>query len=124
MAAVGHGGWAEPPRPLTSIEIDEMVAAYRTGSTTVDLAEQFGIHRATVRHHLKSRGIESRHAWPAGQMQQAIEWYSDGVSLQEIARRVGRAERTVQRHLRAAGVAIRPPGPVPKQRLVGEDALR
>ncbi|KJF18044.1 helix-turn-helix domain-containing protein [Acidithrix ferrooxidans] len=43
---------------LTCADVDKVVTAYVGGSTTYEIARQFGVHRYTVSQHLKGRGIK------------------------------------------------------------------
>lgn len=60
---------ATPPAPEASYrtmrqlrpnEIDELVEAYRAGSTIQALASQLRLHRSTVGQHLRARGIDTQ----------------------------------------------------------------
>lgn len=45
---------------LTPSEIDQLVADYEAGSGVQELAEKYGIRRATVFAHLQRRGVPRR----------------------------------------------------------------
>lgn len=45
---------------LTAVEVDALVGDYLAGMSVKDLAERFGIHRATVFSHLSRRNVPSR----------------------------------------------------------------
>ncbi|KJF18160.1 hypothetical protein [Acidithrix ferrooxidans] len=58
---VNHGVVAkirQRQKRLTYLEVNQVVAAYFGGSTTYEIASQFGLHRHTVSRHLKDRGIQ------------------------------------------------------------------
>ena len=50
----------ERTKTLTAEQVDELVAAYRSGDSTYTLSRRFGIHRSTVAAHLERRGIMRR----------------------------------------------------------------
>jgi transposase-like protein len=95
-------------RQLRTGEVDELVAAYRTGGTVYTLAEQFGIHRATVGKLLRSRGIDTTPpALTPSQIERAAELYQEGWSLAKIAKRFGVDAKTVAARLHERGIAMR-----------------
>lgn len=95
-------------RPLRQDEIDEMVRAYRAGTTVQALAERFGVYRDTIGRHLARRGVETR---PRGlqveEVSVAAELYRSGWSLIRLAEKFEVAGNTVRRYLLEAGVELR-----------------
>lgn len=47
-------------RRLTPTEIAELVAAYKGGADMKDLANRYGVHRATAANHLNENAVELR----------------------------------------------------------------
>jgi DNA-directed RNA polymerase specialized sigma24 family protein len=96
-------------RQLQPHEVDEMVAAYGDGATTLELAVQFGIHRSTVGQHLATRGIDTK---PPGlhlnDVPAAADLYRAGWSLARIAKKFGTTDNTVRARLLDARVRMRP----------------
>ena len=43
---------------LSKEEINEIVAKYKNGKSTYELAEEYGCHRYTISKHLKEAGLE------------------------------------------------------------------
>ena len=96
---------------LSPADVDKLVSLYEEGSTLVELAERFSIHRRTAAAHLvrrsvpiRSRGLDERH------LAEAVELYVSGLSLMEVGLRFGASQQTVRRALAAVGVTIRPGG--------------
>lgn len=84
-----------------------MVGDYLAGAGIEELADRYGIHRATVFAHLRRRNTPRR---PTGldvhEQTEAVRLYPDRVSLREIARRMGVGRKTVRTALLRAGVVI------------------
>jgi hypothetical protein len=107
----------EQPRPrrtqkrLRGVEVDEMVAAYRTGDSVDELAERFDVHRTTAMAHLRRRRVEPRvpfTAWDPEALTAAAALYASGASLVVVAARFRVDPSTVANRFRRAGVTIRP----------------
>jgi hypothetical protein len=45
---------------LTASEVDRLVADYQAGVGVLELADRYGIHRATVAAHLRRRDVPRR----------------------------------------------------------------
>jgi DNA-binding CsgD family transcriptional regulator len=102
-----------PPRirrklHLTESQMQDLVASYLCGATTVELAAQHGIHYTTVSKYLKQRGVAIR-LKSLGEKDVAlvIEMYRAGLSTVRVAEKIGRAPNTVRAALLAAGVQMR-----------------
>lgn len=97
-------------RQLRPAEIDQLVAAYRTGSTVYELAARLGIHRVTVGRHLRNRGIDTT---PPGldpaDVPAVAELYRSGWALAKIAKKFDTSADTVRTRLLETGVKIRTP---------------
>jgi DNA-directed RNA polymerase specialized sigma24 family protein len=95
-------------RQLRPDEVDELVAAYKAGTTARELAARFGIHRMTVGKHLRSCGIDTT---PPGmtpdQLTNATMLYETGEPLSRISDTLKVPQSTLREHLLAAGVKMR-----------------
>ena len=93
---------------LTDDRVDELVAAYAKGSSTYELASQFGINRETVSRHLKSRGVQVRGtALGKNQLDEAERLRLNGLTYTEIGKRIGADRSAVRRQLRKRGLVRR-----------------
>ncbi len=69
-------------RRLLPDQVESLVASYRQGATTYELAQEFRIHRHTVTERLERRGTPRRYrSLEPDQIQQAIALYDTGLSL-------------------------------------------
>lgn len=95
-------------RQLRAVEIDELMERYTAGATVYELAAQFGVSRATVGRHLRSRGIDTT---PPGlhptDVPAAAELYLAGWPLARVATKFGTTANTVRARLVEVDVAIR-----------------
>ncbi|MQY27301.1 hypothetical protein NRB56_28840 [Nocardia sp. RB56] len=48
-------------RRLSGVVIEELVRAYRDGSSTAELADRYGISKNAVRYQLSKRGMQRRY---------------------------------------------------------------
>lgn len=96
-------------KQLRESEVDELVLAYKAGSSVCKLAKEFEVHRGTVGRLLRGRGVDTTPvALTPAQVKLSAELYTEGWSLVKIGKHFGVSENTVHRKLRAAGVAMRP----------------
>lgn len=85
---------------LTAAEVDRLVGDYLVGATVVQLAEQYGVHRATVSAHLTRRGIVRRKpGLGIEEASEAARLYLGGVSMRAIAQSMGVDRKAVRRAL-------------------------
>ena len=93
---------------LSEAEIDWLVGDYLSGIRIDQLAERYGVHRATVFVHLRRRNVPRR---PAGldevEAADAVRLYRCGMSIRAVARQIGADRKTVRAALGDANVAIR-----------------
>lgn len=89
---------------LTAAEIDSLVGDYLAGAGAQELAERYGIHRATVFAHQRRRTLR---AWVFHEQAEAARFYRDGVSIRAISRRMGVVRKAVRTSLVRAQVVIR-----------------
>lgn len=91
-----------------------MAAARTAGAQINELAQRFGIHRATVIDHLERAGVPGRRrqgrTLSAAEVVEAGRLYEQGCSLLEVAGRWNVDRRYLSAALRSAGFAVRPPG--------------
>jgi hypothetical protein len=111
-AATARPGPHRTQTRLHTVEVDELVAAYRAGDGVEQLAERFGVHRSTVLAHLGRRQVQLRSTfttWDHDALTAAAAaYYASGASLATVAARFGVDPSTVANRFRRAGVAVRP----------------
>ena len=95
-------------RRLTDDEKAGIIDRYQTGTPMATLAQEFGVHRRTVRELLDRRGIERRlRVMTPTQIDDAIRLYQQGASLAEVGRRFGVEHSTIRKHLITRGISRR-----------------
>ena len=95
-------------RKLSEGEIDMVMRAYLQGATVYELAKQFGIHRATIGKHLRSRGIDTTpRAISLEDEERVVELYKKGWSTERIAFKFNTSARSVRARLLSNGVRMR-----------------
>ena len=100
-----------PQTFLSDAQVDELVAAYRGGADTHEVAEMFGVHYRTAVAHLRRRSIPLRQrGLDDAQQKVACRLYADGLTLMEVGLRLGVAQSTVGRAVVKAGYPLRPRG--------------
>jgi lambda repressor-like predicted transcriptional regulator len=93
---------------LSGDEIAQLIAKYKTGSTTYELAAQFGCHRTTVSEHLKANGVRMRRKpLTEGQVDKAVRLHESGLSLAKVSQQIGADTETIRARLRKRGVVMR-----------------
>jgi hypothetical protein len=103
------------PRPvqrrLSAGDIDDICAAYASGTLIDALARSHGVNRTTIISHLDQHGVPRRRVvrkmTDALVAEAAVE-YLDGHSLAIVANQFNVAIRTLRREFNKAGIAIRP----------------
>jgi hypothetical protein len=107
-------------RQLTKNEVESLVVARLAGAEINELAERFGVHRATVISLLGRAGVPHRRrqgrVLSPERLVAAGEVYVSGVNLTEVAERFDVDRRYLRKALPAAGFDLRPPG---RQRRIG-----
>lgn len=100
-------------RKLTQHQIDELSSLYQGGHSLPSLAARFGIHRGTVKGHLRRAGVPLR---PGNQAKLSDEnkdeiakLYESGLSIHKLAQQFGVTDNPVHNALRERGVRIRDP---------------
>lgn len=98
---------------LTAAEIDSLVGDYLAGVGINELAERYGVHRATVFAHLRRRNAPRRRTGlDVDEQAEAVRLYRGGVSMRTIARSMGIGRKAVRAALLDAKVEIRRRAPV------------
>jgi DNA-binding MarR family transcriptional regulator len=89
-------------------EIDDLVEAYKSGTSIKDLANEFAIDRSTVLKKLQGTGIPRRYpALDPGQCQEVCRLYEEGLNSTEIGELFDVSPDTVLRVIRKNGVSPR-----------------
>ncbi|MEE8870157.1 MAG: hypothetical protein SOH99_09375 [Acidipropionibacterium acidipropionici] len=82
---------------LTAAEIDHLVADYEAGAGVQELAEKYGIHRATVFAHLRRREVMRRRPGLSDHEQaEAARLSREGMSMRAIGRQMGVDRKAVR----------------------------
>jgi transposase-like protein len=93
---------------LDPAAVDELVAAYRGGSTLRDLASRYGVHRHTVRRRVACAGLTPRYrALGPAEVVEATRMYASGMSLAAVSGLLGVHANTVRSALIKAGIRTR-----------------
>jgi hypothetical protein len=85
----------------------ELVERARAGASNRELAEAYGVHRATVAAVLKRHGVERRRGLDEAGIQEAVRRYEAGESLATVGRALGVDPGTVKARLVERGVRMR-----------------
>ncbi len=102
------GPMRQRQRRLTEPQVEQLAVRYNEGATVYELAEEFGIRRATVSERLKKAGVTMRCQPPGSELiNSMVGLYASGLSLAEVGDRVGTSPGTVRRYLRIHGVQMR-----------------
>jgi hypothetical protein len=89
---------------LNDGEIEELVAAYRSGERVTTFAGRFNVSRGTVSARLLDAGVVMRTDIQDHERRSMLELFADGRSLNQIGRSTGRDPKTVRAVLVAAGL--------------------
>ncbi|MPM29305.1 hypothetical protein SDC9_75845 [bioreactor metagenome] len=75
---------------LTASEVDRLVDDYHDGATVNELADRYGVHRATVSAYLTRRRVGRRRpGLGVDEAAEAVRLHLGGVSTRSIARSMG-----------------------------------
>jgi lambda repressor-like predicted transcriptional regulator len=100
-------------RRLTHDQIDELCSLYQKGQSLPRLAIFYGIHRGTVKDHLRRAGIEIRPGnvakLSAEDKDQIARLYEAGISIHKLALQFGVTDNPVHTALKKRGVRMRDP---------------
>lgn len=85
---------------LTASEVDRLVDDYLDGATVNELADRYGVHRATVSAHLTRRRVGRRRpGLGVDEAAEAVRLHLGGVSMRAIAQSMGVDRKAVRRAL-------------------------
>jgi len=101
-----------PPRStsprISGAKTQQIAKGYEAELTVYELAEKYGVHRATVSEVLKRNEIAMRRQPPTeAQVDKMVRLYQEGPSLQRVGDRLGFNASTVLNKLRARGITTR-----------------
>jgi transposase-like protein len=86
----------------------QVVAAYETGKTVYELANEYDCHRVTISAALKRQGVALRCTSPTTeQIDEMVRLYGSGLSLAKVGGQLGFNASTVHAQLRNAGIQTR-----------------
>lgn len=89
---------------LTSSEVDSLIGDYLAGASVQELAQGYGVHRATVFAHLRRRNTPRRSlGLDVDDSAEAVRLFRAGVSMRAISRRLGVGRKAVRTFLVGAG---------------------
>lgn len=92
---------------LTASEIDALVGDYLAGAGVQELADRYGIHRATVFAHLRRRNVPGRRpGLSLNEKAEAVRLARAGISMRAIGRRMGVDRKAVRAALVEVGLLI------------------
>lgn len=92
---------------LTAAEVDRLVDDYLDGTTVNELADSYGVHRATVSAHLTRRRVGRRRpGLGVEEAAVAVRLHLGGVSMRAIAQSMGVDRKAVRRALVEAGAIL------------------
>jgi DNA invertase Pin-like site-specific DNA recombinase len=90
-------------------QIDQLLADYRAGATTRDLAEKYRVSKTAVTELLAAHDVPLRHQrLSPSQVADAIRLYAAGQSVTQTARSLGVSPSSVYDALKRSGVQMRP----------------
>ena len=106
-----------PQTGLSAANRKELAAGYAAGVPVKELAERFGVHRATVNRVAAQAGLRARRV-PLSERRQAeaARLYSEGQTLREVAVKLGTGKDAVRSAVVAHGGTIRSRGRPPVER--------
>ncbi|WP_101556553.1 helix-turn-helix domain-containing protein [Brevibacterium aurantiacum] len=89
----------------------EVLAGYVAGVPVRELANRFGIHRATVWEIARSAGVDVRRPGLSDKVRmRAARLYAEGMTLAEVAKKLRISNEAVRSAVIARGGTIRPAG--------------
>ncbi len=96
---------------LASATIDELIGAYRDGTSTTELAKQYRICKTAVLALLTNRGVARRYqSMTTTDIDQAERLYLAGHSFASCSKMTGFPASTIRDALRERGTPMRPTG--------------
>lgn len=90
-------------------QIDRLLAGYRAGATTRDLAKQYNVSKTAVTALLTAHDVPLRHQGISpSQVREATQLYTAGHSVAQAALSLGVSPSSVYDALKRSGVQMRP----------------
>lgn len=91
--------------------VAQLIALYEQGDSLLQLSRRFGIHRGTVKDHLRRAGVEIRPGNVAKlsneDKNEIAKLYEAGLSIHKLALRFGVTDNPVHNALKERGVRMR-----------------
>lgn len=98
----------EPRKTFSKLrpdQIDEILARYEARERTVDIARDFGIDAATIRHLRRRMQIPARRPGMSdAEIDKAAEPCESGLSLRQVTFKVGFSSNTIKKELTRRGL--------------------
>jgi transposase len=94
---------------VTDDLVREWIDGYRSGLSTVQLAERYGFSNVTIGLYLKASGIDVRWGISDSDSSDIANKYLNGASIQELAALFGVSDTSIRNHLMRHGVELREP---------------
>ncbi|WP_067475233.1 hypothetical protein [Nocardia amamiensis] len=92
-------------RRLSPATIEELVDAYRRGTSTNQLCERYQMSKGGLLKILQEHGVQMRYQpMTEEEIDWAVRLYGEGQSLNAVARQLGKAKGSVWKALRGRGV--------------------
>lgn len=103
---------------LTELEVQTICKKYQSGSSSYELAKEFGCHRSTITATLRRNGIEVSHKATTKHelVKRVIELYAEMKTPKEVGAIVGITADTVRVILKENGIHIRKSWEYPKKK--------
>jgi predicted DNA-binding protein YlxM (UPF0122 family) len=90
-------------------QVDQLVADYRAGATTRELAERYHVSKTAVTELLTAHNVPlRRQGLSPSQVAEAIRLYAAGQSVAQAAQSLGASPSSVYDSLKRSGVQMRP----------------
>lgn len=99
----------KPHRKIDTAEYVHIGEIYENGTSTTDIANEYGVHPATIRYILNQLNVEIRAGGSTNTEEDVLQWktmYENGMLLMDIASQYNVTATTVRKRLQAIGVMI------------------
>lgn len=98
---------------LASDQVEQLIAFYQQGDSLLQFSRRFGIHRGTVKEHLRRAGVAIRPGNVAKlsdeDKNEIARLYKAALSIHKLALRFGVTDNPVHSALKERGVRMRDP---------------
>lgn len=91
--------------------VQQLIFRYQSGSSALQIAQEFGINRETALEYLKRAGISRRphvRKLTVEHVEQAGQLYATGLSLKKVAEQFDVNESTIRNEFTRAEIQVRP----------------